>query len=72
MKHIISMPPVCGALELDDKSVCRQPFFVVTETEDSGIAVSELSPFDPERELSGYARMVLLPTPFLSGGIKLF
>lgn len=61
------MPPVCGALELDDnKSVCRQPFFVFTETEDSGIAVSELSPFDPERELSGYARMVLLPTPFLS------
>lgn len=37
------MPPVCGALELDNKSVCRQPFFVFTETEDSGIA-GELSP----------------------------
>lgn len=42
MKHI-SMTTVCGALELDDKSVCRQPFFVFTETEDSGIA-GELSP----------------------------
>lgn len=66
------MPPVCGALELDDKSVCRQPFLIFTETEDSGIAVSELSPLTLNESclaMHGWSCYRLL---FLSGGIKLF